>query len=1281
MKRLLLTTLLLSFLIHGNAQRFDYENTSKLFFGVNVGRTWHTSDVENVKKRFPLGAGFVFGGSINQDYGKAVSFDIRLRYLGGNWYGQDSDTTSAIQNNHAVKKYYDTLGYTVQNFKATQHRLALELSVHANRFKERTGFDPYIFAGIGVTGTRTKGDLLKKTNSYSEGAFYPYNESPNGNIIDKDYTVVLDKNEDGESYENERLEANIMPSLGIGIGYYFNSRFSIGIEHKSTFFLGDYFDGTTVNQNGMPGKNIENDIYHYTGIYLKWYFKTRERHHVTPKENAHVPPVEPSKPIVDSRPDTSEPTRKRPPIVTFTNPGSSPFRSSSPTYTLRADIQFVNSANNLTFTRNGENYSTFIFNPMTRVFESNVELNVGENVFTLKGVNPDGNDSDRVVIIYQRNVQDRPNPPVVNIVDPAVRPHSVNQLNYILKADIQNISTKNQLTVTFNNQDFTDFSFNPGGNINFNANLNLNAGVNTFKIVGTNNAGMDLDEAVIIYTREATDNTGYPPVVKIITPNANPYTTGQLFEKVVAKVDHVNSKQQIEVKINGVSTTNFTFNTATKRVQLDANLSIGTNTIIVSAHNPYGNDLDKTQIIYRRGEGDTGNAGNPPKVLILSPNVNPYSATQAVVNVIAEIENVDSKNQIEIKLNGVNTTNFTYNNATKLVQMNTDLTVGNNSVIIRATNAYGNHADNVQITYRKEGVPPSVKILTPNVNPYTTAQTPSQIVAEVKEVTSKSQINVLVNGFPVQDFTYTNSTNRVQFNANITEGNNSVSIKASNIHGTDLDDVLIIYRRGGTDSGSTKTPPKVKITTPNTNPYRSQLASIDLIAQIQNIENKEQVEVKINGASTTNFTYNNVSKFMQVTVTLNSGSNIVSVKATNVDGSDLDETQIIYKQKEEPRGKPPVVSFITPNAEYKVVELPSYSMIAKVENVTKKSDVTLYFNENLVDPNEYTFNPSMQTIKYLSSLVVGNNTYKVIGNNPFGSHQAIEKIERKVKTGEVAVGGINEVVKPRPCDKPSISITSPASTTILVENASFSIQGALGHISNPREIKVFFNGKRDDTFIFNAVSKSFIHKLDLVNGENTYFISLTNTCATVEKEFVINYEAPQSCGVQVDLGSTDSDFCLITPAGTFTRNTLMTDPSFVYNGEAKVLYFKARENGLATVNGEEYTILKDNYYYFAGQITVDIGRNKPGSVGQWVVCIEGTRPPIFGKGDAKPASPCETPKTEEKPNVSKPATPVIKERPAVKETPIIRERPTRNNENTRPGGERAKPTEPTRNPR
>src|SRR5690554_6992928 len=104
-------------------------------------------------------------------------------------------------------------------------------------------------------------------------------------------------------------------------------------------------------------------------------------------------------------------------------------------------------------------------------------------------------------------------------------------------------------------------------------------------------------------------------------------------------------------------------------------------------------------------------------------------------------------------------------------------------------------------------------------------------------------------------------------------------------------------------------------------------------------------------------------------------------------------------------------------------------------------------------------------------------------------------------------------IEKAPCLKPTISITSPANNSVTVANNNFNIQGLFGNIDKTMDIKVFLNGKRSDGFVFNGVTKSFIHKLDLINGENTYLISLTNKCGTVEQEFIINYDAPKSCGV------------------------------------------------------------------------------------------------------------------------------------------------------------------------
>jgi len=85
MKNIFLLSLAFFLTYNLSAQKIDYDNTSKLFMGVNLGGTWNTTDV---KYKLGAGWGLTLGKSYNYNYGKIVSFDIRARYLSGNWYGR-----------------------------------------------------------------------------------------------------------------------------------------------------------------------------------------------------------------------------------------------------------------------------------------------------------------------------------------------------------------------------------------------------------------------------------------------------------------------------------------------------------------------------------------------------------------------------------------------------------------------------------------------------------------------------------------------------------------------------------------------------------------------------------------------------------------------------------------------------------------------------------------------------------------------------------------------------------------------------------------------------------------------------------------------------------------------------------------------------------------------------------------------------------------------------------------------------------------------------------------
>ena len=183
----ILSILFLSFSF-AQAQHVAYDLSSNWFWGLNAGVTWNTNDVKNVNSS---GYGLTLGRSFNYDYGKRISFDLRARYLTGNWVGQDVDTFSLNQYAGGPLSIYqlDSSSVYVNNFQTEVKRLSLELVLHLNNVKERTGFDPYVFGGIGLTWTQTYGDLL---NGLDSSSLYDYSSLIQNGPISPQLPSTLD---------------------------------------------------------------------------------------------------------------------------------------------------------------------------------------------------------------------------------------------------------------------------------------------------------------------------------------------------------------------------------------------------------------------------------------------------------------------------------------------------------------------------------------------------------------------------------------------------------------------------------------------------------------------------------------------------------------------------------------------------------------------------------------------------------------------------------------------------------------------------------------------------------------------------------------------------------------------------------------------------------------------------------------------------------------------------------------------------------------------------------
>jgi len=432
MNKIIILGTFLSFALTSFSQKLDYDNDSKWFFGLNVGAAWNTTDVKN---QTDTGWGVIFGRSFNYNYGKKISFDLRLRYLSGNWYGQDYDTTSLLGYNSeyspegSILQHYDTLGYTINNFQTEVKELGLELAIHLNALRETTGWDPYIFGGANIVVNQTYGDLVY-TDSLSQNAYdySPYGISkPEWKLLsDGIYDMALDGS------QQDKFNIDFMPSLGFGLGYQVGPRFAVGIEHKTTFAMKDVFDGY-VNPEERWGL-FENDIYHYTSAFLKFNLRNR-------RSEQHTEMI----PIQDNSPEIESATPCLSPTVSIIAPTGSASVVQSKKLVLKAIITNIDNASAVTVKLNGDVQYEGAYNNTTKLFTKLLELSPRSNTIDVSATTDCGKHTKVIRVLYQPCSS-----PTISIMSPRQENSVTSGGSISIKSKISGISSVDQLTVTLN---------------------------------------------------------------------------------------------------------------------------------------------------------------------------------------------------------------------------------------------------------------------------------------------------------------------------------------------------------------------------------------------------------------------------------------------------------------------------------------------------------------------------------------------------------------------------------------------------------------------------------------------------------------------------------------------------------------------------------------------------------------------------------------------------------------------------------------------------------------
>jgi len=336
---------------------------------------------------------------------------------------------------------------TVHNFQSDVHRLGLELAIHMNSITSRSGWDPYIFGGIGFTWHQTFADLINQNDTTGNSAYDYSSMLANSTSLSGQLENTLDEVYDSplDGYNSGSYNVAFMPSLGFGLGYHIGKRVTLGVEHKTTFTLRDDFDGL------VSSVRPKNDLYHYTSLYLRFRFRGKR-----PSGNvSNNPCYTPSISIIQP---TSE--------ITVTNPQ----------YTIEANLSEVTNANQISIVNNVGQNVLFNFNNSSKRLTANVLLVPGQNSFTIRVNNRCGSDS-KVVSLNFLNCS----LPSATFTSPTTVRDTVRTSAYTVSAAITGISSVQGIRLLQNNVLLNGYSYNTVNGL-LQASVNLLPGRNTFTI-------------------------------------------------------------------------------------------------------------------------------------------------------------------------------------------------------------------------------------------------------------------------------------------------------------------------------------------------------------------------------------------------------------------------------------------------------------------------------------------------------------------------------------------------------------------------------------------------------------------------------------------------------------------------------------------------------------------------------------------------------------------------------------------------------------------------------
>lgn len=639
-------------------------------------------------------------------------------------------------------------------------------------------------------------------------------------------------------------------------------------------------------------------------------------------------------------------TQLPPPEILLTSPGSFPYTSPTTSLSVVGKVLNVTSKNDISVLFEGNAISNFTYNTSSKVISIPLSLTAGSHNLSITATNTVGNDNESVELIYNPPCTD----PVITVTNPVGGQATLSSSTGTISASISNATT---VSFKVNGQNSNNFSFNQTTGAFTASNIALTKGTMVFEIIANNECGSDSE--TITLNHEIVVPDCITPSLVFVSPSTNPlnYSNSKSLFAVNVNTQNVDANSTISVTLNN-SPVNLTFNSRGNNISGTVNLVEGTNTIQVTVTNDCGTETISTVVNYsvpnsneneEEGSGlnegtlganeETGNEGtnngsngesenssgeeegpginegtlganavnnsnnnqttpcNDPTVTVLTPSSTPlnYTNTNNSYSISATVAGVDAQSGISFTQNG-NPVTFNYSSVNQSVTANVNLANGTNNFVITATNDCGNESKTVVINYSEPVPLPEILITSPISFPYSTTNSAVKVSGKVKNVNSKNDITVTLDGQSISSFTYIPTTEVISIPLTLSSpGNHTLVITATNSAGSDDESVVLIL----TGNSPVVLINSHSITSTSSNPEVVSQAAVVVQGSVQNHQGAT-VTVDVNGSNFSSFTFNSTNGQVSIPLTLTENQVYeVELNASNQFGSDSKTVYLEYE--------------------------------------------------------------------------------------------------------------------------------------------------------------------------------------------------------------------------------------------------------------------------------------------------------------------------------------------------------------------------------------------------